>query len=127
MPHTLRRPVLLTALFAFAFVLTAAMQGAKFPVGLFKANDGTNNISLDFDSAGVITAYVNGETFSRGTYQTKGDTLLSGPVTGPEGYSCAGSATYRWSFAENRLTMTIISDECQVRIDAFTGLVWTKG
>lgn len=127
MPQTLRRPALLTALFAFVLLITAATQGAKFPIGLFKANNGTNNISLDFDSAGVLTAYVDGETFSRGSYQTKGDTLLSGPVTGPEGYSCAGNAKYLWSFSENRLTMTLISDECQVRIDAFTGLAWMKG
>jgi hypothetical protein len=127
MPRTLRRPVLLTAVFTFVLLFTAATQAKTFPVGVFKANDGTNNISLDFDSTGTITAYINGETFSSGTYSAKADTLTSGPVTGPEGYACAGSGKYLWSFAENRLTMTLVTDECQVRIDAFTGLVWTKG
>jgi len=127
MPRTFYRAAIFAALFSLVVLVTAAVQGVKFPVGLFKANDGTNNISLDFDSTGVITAYVNGEMFSTGTYSTKGDTLTSGPVTGPEGYSCTGSGKYLWSFAENRLTMTTIADECQVRMDAFAGLVWTKG
>jgi hypothetical protein len=120
------RPATLTGLLLIVLIVTAASQAAKFPIGLFKANDGTNTISLDFDSTGVINAYVNGESFSRGTYQTKADTLISDPVTGPEGYSCAGTGKYLWTFVESRLTMTLIADDCQVRADAFTGLVWMK-
>jgi hypothetical protein len=123
----MRRPVRFFGLITATLIAVAGVQSSKFPGGVFRANDGTNNIALEFDSTGVITAYVNGEGFSRGTYETRADTLTIGPVTGPEGYSCAGSGRYLWSIAENRLTMTTITDECEVRVQAFTGLAWSKG
>jgi hypothetical protein len=105
----------------------AAVQGAKFPGGSFKAYDGQNNVSLWFDSTGSLTAYVNNEAFSSGTWQAKADTLTFGPLLAPEGYGCTGSGKYLWSLEQTTLKITIVSDECQIRVQYFTGLTWTRG
>jgi hypothetical protein len=114
----------------FVFGLSAALvtvTQAKFPGGVFKTSNGDANISLDFDSTGTATSYVNGERFSAGPYSAKADTLSFGVLNGPEGYSCSVGGKYLWSIADNRLTMKVVADECQVRRDYLAGMVWTRG
>jgi hypothetical protein len=114
----------------FVFGLSAALVAgaqARFPGGVFKTFDGNVNLSLDFDSTGTATSYVNGESFSQGKYTVKADTLSFGTLNGPEGYSCSVGGKYLWSIAENRLTMKVVADECQIRRDYLSGLVWTRG
>ncbi len=125
-PYSLR-PAALLALALFAGSIAGLAQGPKFSGGYFKANDGTNDIGLEFDSTGALTAYVGNQPFSRSSWEARADTLTIGPVTGPEGYTCPGSARYLWSIAENRLTLYVVTDDCQVRVQYFTGLVWTRG
>jgi hypothetical protein len=108
-------------------VLVGATQAVKFPTGLFTGNDGTNNIALQFDSTGTLTAYVNDQAFSNGTYTSSADTVRFGPVNGPEGYSCAGDATYLWRLTESRLAFTMLADDCEVRSTTLTSLTWTRG
>ena len=127
MSRTLPRPLLFTTLFVSVVVLTAASQGAKFPGGFFKGSDGNSTIGLDFDSTGAINVSVDGQAFSTSSWESKADTLVIGPVNGPEGYSCASSAKYLWSIADNRLTFTLVTDDCQSRVQPLTGLIWTKG
>lgn len=122
-----QRPALMAGLLVLVLVITAAAQGAAFKGGYFKTNDGTNDIGLDFDTTGTINVYVDGQAFSRGSWESRADTLAFGPVNGPEGYSCAGSARYLWSITENRLTFTFVADDCEIRKQALTGLTWTKG
>lgn len=107
--------------------VAAAFQGAKFPGGTYKAYDGENNIALSFDSGGSLTAYVNNEAFSSGRWEAKGDTLSFGPLQAPEGFGCAGNAKYTWSIAQTTLTVKLVSDDCEIRKQYFTGLTWTKG
>lgn len=116
--------------FVALLVLTgaaAAFQGAKFPGGSFKTYDGENNVSLWFDSTGALTAYVNNEAFSSGNWEAKADTLMFGPLQAPEGYGCAGDGKYLWSLAETTLKVTLVSDECALRVQYFTALTWTRG
>lgn len=122
-----RRPAICAGMFALVLVLTAAVQGTKFPTGVIKGSDGTVTIALDFDTTGVVNSYVDNQPFSSGTYQTKADTVTFGAITGPEGYSCGGSGKYLWAFSDNRMSFTKLSDECQIRMDTLTGLVWTRG
>lgn len=106
--------------------MTAAQ--AKFPGGAFKTNNGEVDITLDFDSSGTATSYVRGQLFSQGKYSVNADTLSFGTLEGPEpAYSCTVGGKYTWSFADNRLTMNVVADECQVRRDYLSGLVWTRG
>lgn len=121
-----RRPAIIAGMFALVLALTAAVQGRKFP-GVIKGSDGTVSIALDFDTTGVVTSYVDNQVFSSGRYETKADTVTFGAITGPEGYSCAGSGKYLWAFSDNRMSFTKLSDECQIRMDTLTGLVWTRG
>ena len=107
--------------------VTAAAQALKFPTGVIKGSDGTNTIALDFDTTGVITAYVNDQAFSNGSYEAKGDTIKFGTVNGPEGYSCATGGTYLWKFAENRMTFTRVTDDCEMRAGTLTSITWTRG
>lgn len=121
-----------TSFLAFVALLlvtsvAAAFQGAKFPGGTYKAYDGQNNIALSFDSGGSLTAYVNNEAFSSGSWEAKGDTLAFGPLQGPEGYGCAAGARYTWSIAQTTLTVKVVADDCEIRKQYFTGLTWTKG
>jgi hypothetical protein len=110
-----------------ALIATGAIQGKKFPGGSFKTYDGQNNVSLWFDSTGSLVAYVNGEAFSRGTWESRADTLLFSALEAPEGYGCPGGAKYTWSIADSTLTVKNVDDQCEIRIQYFTGLVWTKG
>lgn len=121
-----RRPAIVAGLFALVLALTAAVQGAKFPTGVIRGSDGTVTIALDFDTTGVVTSYVDNQVFSSGKYTTKADTVTFGTITGPEGYSCAGSGKYLWAFADNRMTFTLVTDECQIRLQTLTGLVWNR-
>lgn len=127
MTHARYRPAMLAGLVIMILAITAATQGGKFTGGYFKANDGTSTIGLDFDTTGAVNVFVDGQAFSNGTWGAKADTMSFGPVTGPEGYSCAGSARYLWALAENRLTFTLVTDDCEIRLQALTGLTWTKG
>lgn len=126
MSTTTRRFPKLLGLFVLAVIATAAVQGKKFPGGTYTAYDGTNNIALDFDSAGGLLVYVNNEAFSQGGWEVKADTIDFGPLQAPEGYGCAGSGRYLWSIAEKALTVKVVSDDCQIRVQYFTGLTWTK-
>ena len=127
MSRNLPRPLVLTTLLVSVLTLTAATQGAKFPAGSYKANNGTNNIAIDFDTTGAINVFVDGQAFSSSAWQAKADTLSFGPVTNaPEGYNCAASGTYLWSIADTRITFTLVADDCQSRLQALTGLAWTN-
>ena len=117
------------ALFVLVAIVAAAAQDSKFPGGTFRASDSDgNNIALTFDSAGTLVAYVNGDGFSRTTYEAAGDTLSFGELEAPEGYGCPGvTGKYLWKIGENRLTMTLIADNCAIRAQYFTGLAWIRG
>jgi hypothetical protein len=117
----------LAGLFAFVLVLTAATQAATLRGGYFKANNGTNEIGIAFDTTGTLNVSVDGQAFGQGTWESKGDTVSFGPSTAPEGYACAGSAKYLWSIAENRVAFTHLADDCEIRVQSLTGLTWTKG
>jgi hypothetical protein len=130
----MKRPQPRSRLAAFAGILllaavtTAAVQARKFPGGSsFNATDGENNISLWFDSTGTLIAYVNGEAFSRGTWEARADTLLFSALEAPEGYGCPAGARYLWSIADDKLTVKNVNDECPIRVQYFTGFTWTKG
>jgi len=113
-------------LFLLAVVATAAFQGKKFPGGTYTAYDGTNNIALDFDSSGALVVYVNNEAFSQGGWEARADTIDFGPLQAPEGYGCAASGRYLWSIADKALTVKALADDCQIRVQYFTGLTWMK-
>ena len=127
MTHPRHRPAVMAGLLVLVLVITAAAQGGKFTGGYFKANDGTSDIGLDFDTTGAVNVYVDGQAFSKGTWESRADTLSFGPVIAPEGYGCTGSGRYLWSIAENRLTFTLVADDCEIRKQALPGLTWTKG
>jgi hypothetical protein len=128
MQSTLRRAASLSGILGLIIVVTAATQGAKFPGGVFKTNDGTNNIALDFDSTGTLNVYVNNESFSHSTWEARADTLTFGNMEAPEGYACTSGARYLWVLADNRILFTLVgTDDCQTRRDGLVGLVWTKG
>jgi hypothetical protein len=115
------------AVLAMTSAAAAAVQGAKFPGGTFRTHDGENNVALTFDSSGALTAYVNGEAFSSGSWESKADTLMVGPLQAPEGYGCPAGAKYLWSIEVNTLKVKVVSDDCQLRLQYFTALTWTKG
>lgn len=127
MRYQRNRPAVMAGLLVLVLVITAAVQGAAFKGGYFKATDGNSTIGLEFDTTGTINVYVDGQAFSQSKWEARADTLTFGPVTGPEGYTCAGSANYLWSIADNRITFTVLADDCQYRSQGLTGLVWTKG
>lgn len=121
------RPLAPLAVLLAATVTLAWVQGQRFAGGTFTASDGQNDIALVFDTSGSLVAYVNNEAFSRGSWDTSADTLMISPLEAPEGYGCAGSGRYLWSIADNKLTMKTVADDCEIRVQYFTGLVWTKG
>jgi hypothetical protein len=128
MSSTHRRPVILVGILALVVLLGAAVQTSKFPGGTFKANNGSNDIALTFDSTGALKVFVDNQSFSQGTWQVKADTLTFGTVTGPEGYSCNSAARYLWKFADTRLSFTLVgTDDCSTRRDPILGLTWTRG
>ncbi len=116
-------PLALVALFT-----TAAWQGAKFPVGTFGATDPDGNvIDLTFDTAGVITAYVNDEAFARMTYTVRGEEFGVLESSAPADYSCSDlKGTYKWKLDNDHLIFTIVTDTCEVRARYFTGLTWVR-
>jgi hypothetical protein len=126
MKPQIRRSTSLLGLLVTLVAVIGAAQVAKFPTGVFKGNDGTNTISLDFDTTGVVTAYVNAEVFSNSRYEAVADTVKFGPVNGPEGYSCANAGTYTWKLAENRLSFAMVTDDCAVRSTTLINLIWTR-
>jgi len=75
----------------------------------------------------VINVSVDGQAFATSSWKSKADTLTFGPVNGPVESSCPGDGKYLWSIAENRITFTLVADDCQFRSQGLTGLVWTKG
>ena len=123
MQQMLRLPAFLTT----ALIVGALAQSPTFKGGYFKATDNTTQIGLEFDTSGAINVYIDNQAFSKSSWETKADTMLFGPVVGPEGYNCAGGARYLWALAENVLSFTMLSDECQVRSNALINLVWTRG
>ena len=123
MQHMLRLSGLLTA----ALVIGVATQSPAFKGGYFKASDGTTQIGLEFDSVGNINVYIDNQSFSKSSWETKADTMVFGPVTGPEGYNCTSGARYLWALAENVLSFRLLADDCEVRSNALINLVWTKG
>jgi hypothetical protein len=123
MHQMLRLPAFLTT----ALIVGALSQSPTFKGGYFKATDNTTQIGLEFDTSGAINVYIDNQAFSKSSWETKVDTMLFGPVVGPEGYSCANGATYVWALAENVLKFTLVKDDCEVRSNALINLVWTKG
>lgn len=128
MPQLLHRPAIIATFAALVLLLGAATQAPKFPGGVFKANDGTNNIAISFDSAGVLNVYVQDQSFAQSSWEVKADTLSFGYVTGPEGYACTTGARYLWAFADNKMTFKQVgTDDCAARRDPLLGLIWTRG
>ena len=127
MMHQRKRSAVMAGLLVLVLAITAATQGAVFKGGYFKANDGTTTIGLDFDTTGVINVFADGQAFAKSWWESKADTLTFGPVAGPEGSSCTGNGRYLWSIADNRITFTLVVDDCEFRSQGLTGLVWTKG
>jgi hypothetical protein len=125
--RTPRRVPKVLAVLVMAVVAIAAAQGLKFPGGDYKSNDGTNDIVLSFDTTGTLTVYVNNEPFSNGTWEAKADTLMFSALEAPEGYGCAGDGKYTWAVANNQLTVKVVNDDCQIRVQYFTSLTWMKG
>ena len=125
MLQMLRLPAFLTT----ALFVGALAQSPAFKGGYFKAMppDGSPAIALDFDTSGTINVYVGDQEFSKSSWETKKDTMVFGPVTGPEGYGCANSATYLWALADNVLSFKLLKDDCEVRSNALINLVWNKG
>ena len=123
-----RRLAILAGFFGFFVTLTAATQVPKFPGGVFKATYNTNSLALDFDSTGALNVSVDNQAYGQSTWQVKADTITFGAVTGPEGNACPSSASYLWSFLDNRLSFTAVgTDDCSPRRDPLLGLVWTRG
>lgn len=111
-----------------AVLLGSAVQGKKFPGGLFRTSDGTSSIAVDFDTTGTFTVYVNNEVLSNGKWEAKADTLTIGAISGPEGYACTSSAKYQWAIDDKTLSFKLIgNDDCASRRDPMLGLVWTRG
>jgi hypothetical protein len=109
-----RRLAILAGSFGFFVLLSAATQVPKFPGGVFKATYGTNSLALDFDSTGALNVSVDNQAY--------------GQSTCPEGNACPSSASYLWSFLDNRLSFTAVgTDDCSPRRDPLLGLVWTRG
>jgi hypothetical protein len=123
MQHMLRLSGFLTA----ALVIGAVTQSPAFKGGYFKATDGTSQIGLEFDSVGNINVYVDNQAYAKSSWETKADTMVFGPVSGPPDGSCTGSARYLWALSENVLKFTLLADDCEVRSNALINLVWTKG
>jgi len=124
--HSRTRLSSFAGLSALVLMATAAVHAEKFPGGVFKGTDGTNDIALEFDTTGSLLVYVNNEAFSRGTWDSVEDTLSVGALEAPEGYGCPAGGRYLWNVAENQLRMTVVADDCQIRVQYFTGLAWTK-
>jgi len=122
-----KRSAVMVGLLVLILAITAATQGAVFKGGYFKANDGTTTIGLDFDTTGVINVFADGQAFAKSTWESKADTLTFGPVAGPEGQSCTGNGKYLWSLGDDRITFTLVADDCEFRSQGLTGLVWMKG
>ena len=127
MMHQHKRSAVMAGLLVLVLAITAATQAAVFKGGYFKATDGTSTIGLDFDTTGAVNVTVDGQAISQSTWTAKADTLTFGPVTGPEGANCPGSARYLWSIADNRITFTLVADDCQYRSNGLVNLVWMKG
>ena len=127
MSHTTRRPVFVIAVLALAVTLIGAAQAPSLKGAFFKASNGTNEIGLDFDSTGALNVSVDGQAFSQGTWRVTADTVDFGPVTGPEGYGCTDGARYLWSVKDNTITFTRLNDDCPIRSESLTSLVWTRG
>jgi hypothetical protein len=123
MLHVLRVPAFLTA----TLVVTVLAQSPTFKGGYLKATDGDTQIGLELDTTGTVNVYVNNQALSTSTWEVKKDTMVFGPVVGPEGYSCANSAKYLWSLANDVMKFTMVNDDCEVRSNALINLVWTKG
>lgn len=125
MHQMLRLPAFLTT----ALFVGALAQSPAFKGGFFKATppDGSAPIGLEFDSSGTINVFVDNQAFSKSSWEIKKDTMLFGPVVGPEGYGCANGATYLWAFADNVLSFKLLKDDCEVRSNALINLVWNRG
>ena len=125
MLHTFRLPAFLTT----ALIVGVLAQSPTPKGGYFKATppDGSAPIGLEFDSSGAINVYVGDQAFAKSSWEIRKDTMVFGPVVGPEGNSCANSASYLWALADNVLSFKLLKDDCEVRSNALINLVWTKG
>jgi hypothetical protein len=123
MRHMLRLSSFLTA----ALIIGVAAQSPAFKGGYFKATDGTTQIGLEFDSVGSINVYIDNQAFSKSSWETKSDTMVFGPVVGPEGYNCTDGARYLWALTENVLKFNLLADDCEIRSNALINLTWTRG
>ena len=71
---------------------------------------------------------VDGQAFATSSWASRADTLTFGPVVGgAEGSNCPGDGKYLWSITENRITFTLVMDDCQFRSNGLINLVWMKG
>jgi hypothetical protein len=127
MMHQRKRSTVMAGLLVLVLAITAATQAPVFKGGYFMATDNNSTIGLDFDSTGVINVSVDGQAFATSSWTSKADTLTFGPVTGPEESNCPGNGKYLWSIAENRITFTLVADDCQFRSNGLINLVWIKG
>jgi hypothetical protein len=128
MMHQRKRSAVIAGLLVLVLGITAATQAPVFKGGYFKATDNNTTIGLDFDSTGVINVSVDGQAFATSSWKSKADTLTFGPVSGgAEGTNCPGDGKYLWSIAENRITFTLVMDDCQFRSNGLINLVWMKG
>ena len=125
MLHMLRLPAFLTT----ALVVGVFAQSPTPKGGYFKATppDGSPPIGLEFDSSGTINVYVGDQAFAKSSWEIRKDTMVFGPVAGPEGSSCANSASYLWALADNVLSFKLLKDDCELRMTPLVNLVWTKG
>ena len=123
MLHALRLPAFITT----ALVVGALAQSPTFKGGYYKTTDGTTQIGLEFDTSGTINVFIDNQAFSKSSWEVRKDTMLFGPVDGPEGYSCANGATYLWALANDVMSFRMVKDDCEVRSNALVNLVWTRG
>ena len=128
MMHQRKRSAVMAGLLVLFLAITAATQDRRVQGRILQGNRRHHNDRPRLRLARARSmSTVDGQAISQSTWTAKADTLTFGPVTGPEGYNCAGSAKYLWSIADNRITFTLVADDCQFRSNGLINLVWTKG
>ena len=117
----INRQIIIGAIITFVTVLLIGCQTSQeLKEGTYTSNVDSRVISFKLYDGNHYTVKLDDETVVEGVYEVKNEQVYITDETGP--YACGENMTgvYKWIIKDNKVTFTVVKDECTGRKNFMT-------
>ena len=117
----INRKIIIGAIITFVTVFLIGCQTSQeLKEGTYTSNLDFRIISFKLYDGNHYTVKLDGETVVEGVYEIKNEQVYITDETGP--YACGENMTgvYKWIIKDNKVTFTVVKDECTGRKNFMT-------